>query len=198
MKNIYSKLIRESENNKPVALATLLDTRGSVPQVRGATALFSEVGLIAGTLGGGVLEADASQRVPEILRHCSSDIYEFDLNAEISSKEAAICGGSAIVLINACLEDSRKVFLAMEESIQSCHPGVLLTSINRKEGLVIERQWFESATGEMPNVKIRINAGVTNKYPVSDSRNCRNLRGVNNFRIHSLNSARQLINTFSW
>ena len=148
MKNIYSKLIRESENNKPVALATLLDTRGSVPQVRGATALFSEVGLIAGTLGGGVLEADASQRVPEILRHCSSDIYEFDLNAEISSKEAAICGGSAIVLIDACLEESRKVFLAMEESIQSCRPGVLLTSINKQDRMVAERQWFESAIGE--------------------------------------------------
>ena len=129
-------------------MATLLDTRGSVPQVRGATALFSETGLIAGTLGGGVLEADASYRVTEILRHCSSDIYEFDLNAEISSKEAAICGGSAIVLIDACLEDSRKVFQAMEESIQNRRPGVLLTSINKQDRMVVERQWFESASGE--------------------------------------------------
>ena len=148
MKNIYSKLVRESENNKPVALATLLDTRGSVPQVRGATALFSDVGLIAGTLGGGVLEADANNRAIEIIEHCSSDIYEFDLNADITSKEAAICGGSAIVLIDACLEESRKVFQEMEKSIQSGRSGILLTSIIRHEGLVIERQWFESASGE--------------------------------------------------
>jgi len=148
VKNIYSKLIRESENNKPVALATLLDTRGSVPQVRGATALFSDAGLIAGTLGGGVLEADASQRVTEIIRHCSSDIYEFDLNAEISSKEAAICGGSAIVLIDACMEESMKVFLAMEKSIQNGCPGILLTSIAGQGEMTIQRQWFETASGE--------------------------------------------------
>ncbi len=72
VKNIYSNLVTEPEKNKPVALATLLDTRGSVPQVRGASAIFSEVGLIAGTLGGGVLEADASHKAIEILKHCSS------------------------------------------------------------------------------------------------------------------------------
>ncbi len=148
MKNIYSTLVREPEKNKPVALATLLDTKGSVPQVRGATALFSDVGLIAGTLGGGVLEADASNRAIEIIKHCSSDIYEFDLNAEITSKEAAICGGSAIILIDACLEESRKVFQAMEKSIQSGQSGVLLTSISRQKGMIIERQWFESASGD--------------------------------------------------
>ena len=148
MKNIYSKLIREPEKNKPVALATLLDTKGSVPQVRGATALFSDVGLIAGTLGGGVLEADAGNRAIEIIKHCSSDIYEFDLDAEITSKEAAICGGSAIILIDACLEESRKVFHAMEKSIQSGQSGILLTSIARQKGMIIERQWFESASGK--------------------------------------------------
>jgi len=148
VKNIYSKLVRDPEKNKPVALATLLETRGSVPQVRGATALFSDVGLIAGTLGGGVLEADAGKRAIEVINHCSSDIYEFDLNAEISSKEAAICGGSATILIDACLEDSRDVFQAMEKTIQSGRSGVLLTSITRKRGMVIERQWFETTSGE--------------------------------------------------
>ncbi|MEE9460955.1 MAG: XdhC/CoxI family protein, partial [Bacteroidales bacterium] len=148
MKNIYSDLVREPETNKPVALATLLDTKGSVPQVQGATALFSDVGLIAGTLGGGVLEADASKRVIEIIKHCSSDIYKFDLNAEITSKEASICGGSAIILIDACLEESRKVFHAMEKSIKRGQSGVLLTSIVRQKEMIIERQWFKSASGE--------------------------------------------------
>jgi xanthine dehydrogenase accessory factor len=148
VKNIYSNLVTEPEKNKPVALATLLDTRGSVPQVRGASAIFSEVGLIAGTLGGGVLEADASQKAIEILKHCSSDLYEFDLNADITSKEEAICGGSATVLIDVCLEDSREVFREIEKSIRKGQSGILLTSIKRKNGMIIERQWFENATGE--------------------------------------------------
>jgi len=148
VKNIYSKLVRESENNKPVALATLLDTRGSVPQVRGATALFSEAGLIAGTLGGGVLEADAGTRAKEIIKRCSSEIYEFDLNADITSKEEAICGGSAIILIDACLENNRQVFHEMERSIQNGCPGILLTSIAGQKEMTIQRQWFEIASGE--------------------------------------------------
>lgn len=155
MKNIYSKLVREPEKNKRFALATLIDTRGSVPQVRGATALFSDVGLMAGTLGGGVLEADAGKRALEVIRHCSSMIYEFDLNAEITSKEAAICGGSAIVLIDACLEESRKVFHEMEQSIRRGRSGVLLTSIARQKGTVIQRQWFESASGEFRREMLR-------------------------------------------
>jgi xanthine dehydrogenase accessory factor len=148
VKNIYSTLARELEKNKPVALATLLDTRGSVPQVRGASAIFSDVGLVAGTLGGGILEADAGKKAKEMIQHCSRDIYEFGLNAEITSKEAAICGGSAIVLIDACLSQSREVFHAMEKCIDKGRSGVLLTSISRQNGTIVRRQWFENANGE--------------------------------------------------
>lgn len=148
MKNIYANLVRDPGRKKPLALATLLDTKRSVPQVRGASALFSDEGLIAGTLGGGILEADAGKKAREIIRHCSSDIYEFGLDDGINAAEAAICGGSAIILIDACLEESRKVFQAMEESIQLGRPGVLLTSIDRQERVLVHRQWFEHAAGE--------------------------------------------------
>jgi xanthine/CO dehydrogenase XdhC/CoxF family maturation factor/CTP:molybdopterin cytidylyltransferase MocA len=148
VKNIYSNLIRETEKHRQLALATLLDTRGSVPQVRGATALFSADGLVSGTLGGGVLEADATHRAGEAIRNGSRDIYEFDLNADISSKEAAICGGTALVLIDACLEESREVFQAMEQSIRRRRSGILLTTIGRQPGMMIGRQWFERASGK--------------------------------------------------
>jgi xanthine dehydrogenase accessory factor len=148
VRNIYAKLIGETEKSDRLVLATLLDTRGSVPQVRGATALFSGEGLVAGTLGGGVLEADATSRAKKMLRDCSAEIYEFDLNAEISSKEEAICGGSASVLIDACLEGNTKVFYEMEETIGRGRSGVLMTAINKLPDLVIHRQWFERAAGD--------------------------------------------------
>ena len=148
MRNIYANLLREAEKPQGLALATLLDTRGSVPQVRGATALFSTDGLVAGTLGGGVLEADASCRAGEAIRNDSRVIYEVDLNADIESKEAAICGGSALVLIDACLKEGREVFLAMEQSVQQGRSGILLTTIGREPGMMIERHWFERASGK--------------------------------------------------
>ena len=62
MKNIYTSLLKEGDIKKKLALATILETRGSAPQVQGASAVFSDVGLLSGTLGGGVLEGDATEK----------------------------------------------------------------------------------------------------------------------------------------
>ena len=59
MKNIYINLLSELGKNIPLALAIIIETKGSTPQVQGASAIFSLEGLIKGTLGGGILEADA-------------------------------------------------------------------------------------------------------------------------------------------
>jgi xanthine dehydrogenase accessory factor len=148
VKNIYSHILDRQENNEFLALATILDTKGSVPQVQGASALFSREGLIAGTLGGGILEAEAARRASEAIRKGSTNIYEFDLNADISSKEAAICGGSASILIDTGLDDYTEVFNEMVKSVQHGRPGVLVTTISEKEAKTIKRQWVQEASGE--------------------------------------------------
>ena len=148
MKNIYSNLILESAKNERIVLATILETKGSVPQVQGASAIFSDGGLITGTLGGGILEADATRKAAEAIKGYSSDIYEFDLNAEISSKEAAICGGTALILIDVKPDKYRDVYKTMEKSMLDGRPGVLLTTIAKQNSITIKRQWFESAQGE--------------------------------------------------
>ena len=47
MKNIYSILLDELEKGIPVAIATIIGTKGSTPQVQGASAIFSKKGIIA-------------------------------------------------------------------------------------------------------------------------------------------------------
>ena len=49
------------EKKKPLDLATIIETRRSTPQVPGASAIFSSEGLLKGTLGGGLLEAEAQK-----------------------------------------------------------------------------------------------------------------------------------------
>ena len=150
MKNIYSNLIRAAENGERLALATLLETRGSVPQVRGATALFSGDGLMYGTLGGGVLEGHATGKAAALIKQGSREVYDFDLNADISAREEAICGGSATILIDACVDRSLTVFREMENSIRQGKSGVLVTSITGKKTPAIERMWLEEVPGEFP------------------------------------------------
>ncbi len=61
MKNIYSELLENLGRGKRMALATSVAAQGSVPQVVGASALFSSKGLVRGPLGGGLLEAAAEE-----------------------------------------------------------------------------------------------------------------------------------------
>ncbi len=62
MQNIYSILLNELDKDVPLAIATIVGTKGSTPQVQGVSAIFSENGLVSGTLGGGILEATAQEQ----------------------------------------------------------------------------------------------------------------------------------------
>jgi xanthine dehydrogenase accessory factor len=59
MKNIFDRLQKELDSKKPLARSTIIETIGSSPQIPGASVIFSNDGLIDGTLGGGILEARA-------------------------------------------------------------------------------------------------------------------------------------------
>ena len=84
MKNIYVRLLEELKDNELV-LATIVSTKGSSPQVPGVSALFSEKGLLKGTLGGGILEARAEEKALESLQTGESALARFELYADISS-----------------------------------------------------------------------------------------------------------------
>lgn len=57
MKNIYDYLLQLIGEKKKVALATIIETKGSAPQGSGASAMFSSEGFIEGTQGRGLLES---------------------------------------------------------------------------------------------------------------------------------------------
>ena len=46
--------------------ALLLDTRGSTPRKRGVRAAMHANGTVAGTIGGGVVEAEAQRRAADV------------------------------------------------------------------------------------------------------------------------------------
>jgi len=145
MNKIYKYLLDYLDKNIPLAIAIIIETRGSTPQVQGATAIFSTDGLLYGTLGGGILEADAQERSVHAIREKSSQMYEFDLDAGISSDEGALCGGKAIILIDATPEKSITVLREMNISFTNRQPGVLATFISKYvDGkVVISWKWIK-------------------------------------------------------
>ena len=146
MKNIYARLLDEQQDKRLVA-ATIVTTKGSSPQVPGVSALFSKKGLLAGTLGGGVLEARAEKRALESLESGNSSLVRFDLYADISSEEEAICGGEATILFDANPEENQATFWKLALSLGKRQPGILVTRIRRtgEEIRKVSRSWIEKA-----------------------------------------------------
>lgn len=62
------RTIEQLQGSKtPFCLSTVVDARGSIPQVVGAKALFTSNGLLTGTVGGGRIETWAGQTAAELL-----------------------------------------------------------------------------------------------------------------------------------
>jgi len=51
----------------PFCIATIVDARGSIPQITGARAIFTRKGLAHGTVGGGTLEATCQKKALELI-----------------------------------------------------------------------------------------------------------------------------------
>ena len=145
MKNIYAHLFNVLGKKKSLVLATIIQTKGSSPQVPGASALFSSEGLLVGTVGGGLLEADAQKEALQALKKRVSFLSKFSLKADIYSEEGAICGGEVEILIDARPEEHRDTFHRISQSLVQQQPGVLATFINKlsEEKVSLSRYWIE-------------------------------------------------------
>ena len=95
------RLIEEAHaRGERVVVATVAHTRGSTPQRRGAKMLFFESGEVAGTVGGGCIEAEVWAEAREAMRTGAPALYNFSLTAEEASEEGMVCGGTMEIFID--------------------------------------------------------------------------------------------------
>jgi len=99
MASFYEQLAAALAENRPFALALISGTKGSSPQRVGAKALFFADGQIAGTLGGGCLEAEVHSRARKALKSGESSTFEMVLDHDFGWDDGLICGGSVTGVI---------------------------------------------------------------------------------------------------
>jgi xanthine dehydrogenase accessory factor len=140
----FPKLLETLVAGERLALATIVEKQGSTPQVIGASAIFSSAGLVAGTVGGGLLEARVEAIAKEALRDGKARLATVHLDADPSDVEGAICGGSARVLIDPGAGGDRAVFEKALEGSRKRGPGYIATGIYPVEGgiVTVERVWL--------------------------------------------------------
>jgi xanthine dehydrogenase accessory factor len=153
----FPKLIETLAEGRGLVLATIVETEGSTPQVPGASATFSATGLVAGTVGGGLLEARVEAIAKEALRDGNSRLVSFRLDADPADVEGAICGGSARVLIDPGVGGERVVFERALEGFKKRRPGVLAAIIVPGQGdlVSVERRFLGAGNVPAPVAEVR-------------------------------------------
>lgn len=97
---LYRLIGEANARGERVVVATVAHTRGSTPQRRGAKMLFFASGKVAGTVGGGCIEAEVWAEAREALRNGASALHRFQLTADEASEEGMVCGGTMEIFID--------------------------------------------------------------------------------------------------
>ncbi len=101
--DLFEEIVRLRREGKRAALATIVHTNGSIPSYESSRMLVREDGSIAGTIGGGCVEAEVWAAAKEVMRAEAPRKMTFNLNNEASYDNGLICGGTLEVFVEPIL-----------------------------------------------------------------------------------------------
>jgi len=138
MENIYAELTRMLEAGETVAVATIVDVRGSVPREVGAKMIIHPLGRHVGTVGGGCGEADVLRTALDVLQTGEPATVHVDLTEDISMQALGVCGGIMDVFVERVASDTQAeigtvpgMLAALRESVLNREPVALATVVSR-------------------------------------------------------------------
>ncbi len=99
METIFEALARAEQSGQPVALATVIETRGSTPRQAGAKMVVRPDGSSLGTVGGGELEARVIQEALAVLDAGHPRLLHYNM-LDVDAGDPGICGGQATVFVD--------------------------------------------------------------------------------------------------
>jgi xanthine dehydrogenase accessory factor len=101
--DLFEEIVRMRRTGQRGALATIVHTNGSIPSYESSRMLVREDGSIAGTIGGGCVEADVWAAAKEVMHKESPRKMVFNLNHEAGYDSGLICGGTLEVFVEPIL-----------------------------------------------------------------------------------------------
>ncbi len=180
MKNIYLQIPLGISDSPVLALATVTRTEGSTPQKAGSSALFGKQGLVAGTIGGGVLEGRVQSIAIGSIDTKMPVHRVFRLDTSASDGEDALCGGRITVLVDPEIERHVNVFDSLRKSYESRIPGVLITLVTEsgENNTVINRYWAteNDSSGVPEKLKALVEPEIKSLITGNDSYGFRELK----------------------
>jgi xanthine dehydrogenase accessory factor len=100
MASPFARIHELASAGVPFAVATVVRTQGSTPQVVGAKLILTAdpAARPFGTLGGGCVEADAIEAATRVLTGQPASLREYQLTEELAWNTGLVCGGTMWIL----------------------------------------------------------------------------------------------------
>lgn len=129
MMDIYEEIVRLRKEGRPSALATIVQCIGSSPQKEGSKMLVRDDGSIAGTMGGGCLEAEVIQSSLMAIRDGSPRTVPVELTERHGGM---VCGGKVLVYIEPLIPEPTLIILG------AGHVGKALSGVAKFAGFKVK------------------------------------------------------------
>ncbi len=99
MTNVLRAAVQALERGEAVALASIAGRRGSAPRGAGTRFLVFADGSSAGTIGGGLLEAETLRVAAQCLADGRTRLLRMRMDARTVADQGMLCGGAVDVLV---------------------------------------------------------------------------------------------------
>ena len=101
--DIYEEIVKLQRDGHKGAVATIVNVRGSIPSFKSAKMLVRDDGTIAGTIGGGCVEAEVWEAAREVMASERPRTLTFDLNEDPKYDTGLVCGGTLEIFVEPVL-----------------------------------------------------------------------------------------------
>jgi xanthine dehydrogenase accessory factor len=147
MRDLLPTLVRWHADGRRVAIATVVERRGSAPRDPGATLALNDLGEIAGSVTGGCVEPAVIREAQEVLDGAPARLREYGIADETAFQVGLACGGTVGILV-APLETS--LVPALDAAVRADHAiGLTLVADGERLG---SQQLHEDPTGAVASL----------------------------------------------
>jgi xanthine dehydrogenase accessory factor len=135
--SILAECLRLASGGGDAALATVARRSGSLPMSATAKMLVTIEGARLGTVGGGCLEAEITERALEVAASRAPLITEHTLNSELAGDYGLSCGGTAVMFIEPVYghDALARVYDACISALSKGDRAVVVTEANWNTGI---------------------------------------------------------------
>ena len=145
--DIYRKALEWLDEGRTFALGTVVYAQGSTPQKAGSKAIIDDQGNQAGTLGGGLVEADGLVQMSQALSDNRTRLYEFRLDEAYSRDAGPICGGVMRLFANPSARANAEHYREAIEAMERRERGLLVTTLSGDPQSTGQATWIPVENG---------------------------------------------------